>query len=108
MSSAFATGAQRGVEQTAKLLKDPSYYETLRERRKREHQRFEQYQNAQQQERLERRLAPTAQQIEQEEIRLNEGIAEREADIQRYKERLAYLATLKNRPKHIRITDGKK
>jgi FMN phosphatase YigB (HAD superfamily) len=101
----FATGADRGIEQTAKLLVDPEYYETLKTRRQRERERQEQYALTEHQEQLERTLAPTAIQIEQEEANLIRWISDAEASLVRYRERLQYLSTLKNRPKHVRISD---
>jgi hypothetical protein len=103
----FVTGAERGIEQTAKLIIDPTYYETLKERRKREKVRHDEYQKAQEQEQHERRLAPTTEQIEREETDLHLWIAQSHENIERCQERLKYLATLKNRPKHVRITEAK-
>jgi hypothetical protein len=51
---AYSVGAARGIEQVATLLEDPDYYATVKERRKRELQRQEEYQKQQVVERAER------------------------------------------------------
>lgn len=103
---AFAKGAERGIEQTAELLCDPDYYVTLKERRRRERERHDAYEKQQEEERLERKLAPTAEQIEHEMADLETWIERDAAHIVRMRDRLVSLRAMV--PKHVRITDVKK
>ena len=97
----LATGAQRGIDQAAKLLCDPTYYATKRERRKREHERWEAQKAAQDFDRMERRTCPTAEQI-RDEIRYVDGrLAQIPAEQQRLERRLDELK--KMTPKNIRF-----
>lgn len=107
-ADAFAVGAERGIQQTAELLCDPAYYETLKERRKRQRELWAKEQEQQQRARDEERLAPTAAQIEEEETQLNREVEYAERTIKRSRERLQYLSTLKNWPKHVRINESKR
>jgi len=100
LDDAFATGAQRGIEQTAKLLIDPEYYLTLKERRRKWREHTQARERQQEQERRERELCPTAEQIEDLRERLTENIADYERQIESWKERL--LALPKN-SKHVRM-----
>lgn len=101
----FAKGAERGIEQAAKLLNDPDYYLTLKERRRRAQERHDAYQAQQDQERLERRLAPTAAQIEDEMAQVERYISDYERDLERWRDRLKTLKAMV--PKHVRITEFK-
>lgn len=106
VAMSFATGAQRGIDQTASLLCDPDYYATRKERRKRERERNDAYQKEQDQSRLERQLAPTAEQIEQEMADLEQWIVQEEENLARHRARLGALKGFV--PKHVRITEVKR
>ncbi len=101
VAQSFAVGAQRGIEQTAKLLCDPDYYRTLKERRLRDSQRQKEYEAEQEAERLERELAPTGEQIEREISNLEKWIPDTESDLERMRERLKALRAMT--PKHVRM-----
>lgn len=66
MAMHFATGAERGIEQTAALLCDPEFYATRRSRRDRQREQMRDQQAKQEWERLEREVAPTREQIDQQ------------------------------------------
>lgn len=63
-ASAFGVAAQRGIEQAAELLCDPKFYETKSKRRAETIKRMKEQRAQQEWERIERTLAPTAEQIE--------------------------------------------
>lgn len=100
----FSVGAQRGIEQTAKLIVDPEFYATVKERRRRERERQEAYQHQQEQERLERTQCPTAEQVEEMRHSLEQYIKGYENQIASWKARLDALPA---NPKHIRMPDRK-
>jgi hypothetical protein len=107
MARDFVKGAERGIEQMAAMLEDPEYFVTLKERRRRVAESRAAYHEQQERERLERRLAPTALEIERERTSLERDIASTEKCLLQWRERLRYLNGLPNQPKHVRITDFK-
>ena len=102
---AFAVGAQRGIEQAARLIEDPEYYRTIKERRFREMARRREDEVRQAAEQLEMRSCPTAKQVEDLRRRLNNSIKEYESWIEDCRER---LDALPDKPKLVRFEDGSK
>ena len=68
----FGVAAERGIAQAAELLCDPEFYQTRKEKRKRWRQQMEEQQAKQKWDNMERRLCPTAEQI-QHDIKWCEG-----------------------------------
>jgi hypothetical protein len=72
VASHFGIAAQRGIEQTAALLCDPTFYERRRRNRAEQSRKWKELQAKQRWENNERLLAPTAEQI-QEQIAWHES-----------------------------------
>jgi len=87
----FAVGAQRGIEQTAELLRDPDFYEHRRESRKRLLKRFRDDQAKQTFEREQRKAFPTAEQIEQDIHYWENHLAYHSKEIEKAKTKLQEL-----------------
>jgi hypothetical protein len=99
----FTTGAQRGIEQTAHLLQNPDYYETLKRRRERGRERMKAEQESQEREREERAQGGyTAAEIQSERESLEEQIRYHASCSAQLRARLEALPT---NPKLVRFTD---
>jgi len=101
VAHAFSEGASRGAEQSAKLLIDPEYYVTVKQRRRSWKKQLQESQDRQEAERIEREQCPTQEQIIQEAARLEEYIQEETARVAWMQVRLAKLQTMKS--KNIRF-----
>ena len=105
VASHFGLAASRGIEQAAELLCDPEFYETRRERRAKQRQRFQEQQAKQEWDRIERLNCPTAEQIAQQ-IRWSEGqVAYHQAELDKHEARLEQLRSMS--PKNIRLVPSK-
>ena len=97
----FGTAAERGIAQAAELLCDPEFYQTRKDKRKRWRQQMEEQQAKQKWDNMERRLCPTAEQI-QHDIKLCEGqLAYHEDGVEKNRAALERLRGMS--PKNIRI-----
>jgi hypothetical protein len=90
----FATAAERGIEQAANLLCDPTFYETRKKRRQNWKKSMEEQQAKQQWEKMERQLCPTAEQIAHDTTWCEKQLKYHEAQITIYKDNLARLRAL--------------
>jgi hypothetical protein len=97
----FGVAAERGIEQAAELLCDPEFYQTRRARRSKQRQQIQDQVDKQKWEAMERRLCPTAEQI-QHDIKWCEGqLAYHESGVEKNKAALERLRAMT--PKNIRI-----
>lgn len=103
MAFNFGTGAQRGIEQTAHLLSDPDYYDTLKNRRIREAQREKEREKKDARERDERKkLGMTAAEVEQLRERLERELLQSSLHVEECKRRLSQLP---RNPRLVRFSE---
>lgn len=97
----FATAAEKGIHQAAELLCDPEYYETKKQRRKKDMERMKEQQAQQEWEQAERLHLPTKEQIEQQIKSVTNEIAYHRARLEEYENKLERLKNIE--PKNIRL-----
>ena len=97
----FGVAAERGIAQAAELLCDPEFYQTRKEKRKRWRQQMEEQQAKQKWDNMERRLCPTAEQIQHDIKWCEQQLAYHEDGVEKNKAALERLRGMS--PKNIRI-----
>lgn len=91
VATAFATGAQKGIEQTAELLCDPDFYEHQREGRRKYLKQAREQQAHDEWERIQRKTCPTAQQLAEQIRWCDNQIVYHEQQMKKYREKLVEL-----------------
>lgn len=97
----FGMAAQRGIEQVADLLCDPTFYETKRRRRAAQKKQMDEQRAKDEWERNERLLAPTADQIQDQIKWYERNLSYHQAEALKSETNLARLRALS--PKNIQV-----